>query len=275
MALDGVTAIQDRAGSFTVNETILAMPRHCEDHCADARLSRSWRGVRSAHPVACERLSNRLSLLPCQPGSSASRNHSMLVESGYRLPWQGRFRRTFCSVARRGRQQQTALVDFRSRRSFFTRDGRGHLGRNRGDGRCRPHGGVGVLASAKDGSSLRSRIAALARRSNLTGRINPTGTGVATTSSAAAAAAMTPQSLLLQNPLISDRGVKGGLQLAVQTTEVVAKVTEKIALGHVHASRAGGATAARCLGAGDRAALGRGQTAGRTTIIYARHAHAA
>ena len=55
------------------------------------------------------------------------------------------------SVPRGGREQQAAgLFDFRSRRSFVTRDRRSHLGRNGGDSR----GGLGrlvsVLASAID-----------------------------------------------------------------------------------------------------------------------------
>ena len=67
------------------------------------------------------------------------------------------------------------------------------------------------------------------------------------------------------------------LQLAVQAVEVAAQPAEQAALlaatgvAHIAASRD------RALGAGDRAALGRGQTTGGATVISmpARHAHAA
>ena len=144
-----------------------------------------------------------LFLLQCEPESPAGRNDSIdyRVNQVYRLKglsWQVP-RGTFGSVPRGGREEQAALgglLDFRSRRSFFTRDGRGHLGRNRGDGRSRLHSLEGVLASTVDRGSLgsgiatlarRSGIATLARRSNLAGRVNRSRSATAV-----AAAAATP-----------------------------------------------------------------------------------
>src|SRR4051794_10248318 len=84
------------------------------------------------------------------PAASAGRNDSEASESRYRLKGLGRFRQTFGSVPGRGREKQAApaaVPDFGSRRNFLTRDGRGHLGGNRGDGWDRLDGPVGVLAS--------------------------------------------------------------------------------------------------------------------------------
>src|SRR5271166_6142038 len=178
----------------------------------------------------------------------------------------------FGSVSRGGREQQAAgLFDFRSRRSFVTRDGRSHLGRNRGDGRGRLRSLVRVLASAIDGRGLRSGIAlargsgiALARGSNLTSRIDRSSNAAGLVA-LAATAVMSPQPLLLQDPLVADWGITRGLQPLAEATEPAAL------LGRA----TGSASCDRSLGACDRAALRRGQTAGGTTIMNARHAHAA
>ena len=69
--------------------------------------------------------------------------------------------------------------------------------------------------------------------------------------------------------------MKGTLQLAVQATEVAAEAAEEVALGKVESATAA-TSVAGCLGACNRATLGRGQTTGRTTtIMTACHAHAA
>ena len=103
---------------------------------------------------------------------------------------------------------------------------------------------------------------ALARGNNLTSRIDR--------SSAAglvALAVVSPQPLLLQDPLVADRGMTRGLQV----TEVAAETAEQAALG----SATGIASCGRALAARNRASLRRGQTAGGTIIMSARHAHAA
>ena len=68
--------------------TVLATPRHCEDRHADARSRRSWvwGSAWDRGPDARERRL-ALSLLPCEPESSAGRNDSIRYrsESTYRL----------------------------------------------------------------------------------------------------------------------------------------------------------------------------------------------
>src|SRR5271165_4894983 len=147
----------------------------------------------------------------------------------------------FGSVSRGGREQQAAgLSDFRSRRSFVTRDGRSHLGRNRGDGRGRLARQIRVLASTINGRGLRSGIATLARRSgpaalargsNLTGRIDRSSTATSVAAALAATAVVTPQPLLLQNPLVGDGGMKCTLQPVAEASEVAAETAEQAMLG--------------------------------------------
>ena len=98
---------------------------------------------------------------------------------------------------------------------------------------------IGVLASTVDRSGLRSGIATLAGRSgiatlagrsNLAGRVNRSSTAASLAASVAAAIAMvSPQPLLLQDPLVGDRGMTRGFELAAHAAKVVAHSAEQAA----------------------------------------------
>jgi hypothetical protein len=175
--------------------------------------------------------------------------------------------RLFFSVARRGGQQQATgrgtdrrrLFDFGGWRSFFTaRDRRSHLrrnGRNRGCGLGRLES---MLASTKD---LRSRIrsslarrssAPLARRRNLAGRVNRSGTWRRLRLDQAEAV------LLLQHPLVA--GVVLDLRQAAMNLR---QVEAEVMLGGARRL----AASRNALTTGIWSALGRCQSTGRAIRI--------